>query len=439
MAAWTARAGLPFGRGGPRLLDDPSRLELLGPELLRAEAANAGLLAARGSAADRAALLLDHARLLREHGERAGAPGSLARAARQAEAAAARGRSTDGALEAARASLAAAELAGDGALLESAAARLDAALPCADPVQQARHAAAAAALALRRALHDERPDYAAHGAACDAAVDRWARLVRRRRDLLPELAAARADRAELLVAVALRLRDAAPAARAAADLAELAAALDGARLPVLAGRVARLRAEALTVEGELTGCARRLGEASRLLTDALAELPADHAPVERARLGRALGHAARALADAVEDEAAADTLLEAAVFAFATARAGLAGSDAGALAAQLAFERTAALAARALRRQDPARAREAGRIAEAALRAELLRLDGRREPAAWAAVQVALARLYAAEPGGGRRGEAALALEAALEVFGEAGLRSLAAEAAEALRALRSA
>ncbi len=439
MTAWAAWTGLPFGRA-PRLLDDPSRLDRLDPDLLRAEAAAAGLTAAPRSAPDRAARLLDHARLLRVHGERVGAPESLARAARQAEAAVAAGLPFEGALEGALAALAAAELAGDGALLDAAAARLSEASPGGDPVREAGKAAAVATLKVRTALHEGDDDDAAEAAAaCDDAVGRLARTARRHPLLAAEVAGARASRAELLIGFALRLRDPASAERAAADMADLSCSLDGARLPVLGARIARLRAEALTAAGELTGCARPLADASHLLTATLEASQPRHAPVERARLGRALGHAARALAETCEDGGAADALLEAAGFAFASASTAVAGSGASVLQAQLAFERTAALTARALRPQPPAVAAEARRRAETALRGELIRLDGRREPAAWAAVQVALGRLYAAEPLGARRAEAALAMEEALDVFAEAGLRSLADEAAQALRELRGA
>ncbi len=432
MATWT---GLSFrrGAGDGRLLDDPARLELLGPEMLRAEAAAARLRAARAPASERPGRHLEHARLLREHGERAGAPESLARAARAAEAAGGR----EGALEGALAALAAAALGGEAALLDAADARLAEFGPAVQASPAARAAAASAQLRARRALADGRPDAGlAAAAACDGAVAGLARLVRREPGRTPELIRARLDRAELLVGFALRLRDAAPAARAAADMADLLPRMDPDRLPVLAGRAARLRGEALTAEGELLGCPRRLGEASRLLQDALAALPSDHAPVERARVGRALGHAARALAEACEDGGAADLLLQAAVSAFEGARASLEGAAVPPLTAQLAFERAGALAARALH---GAAGEDAARQAETALRYELMRLDARREPAAWAAVQVALARLYAARGGAGRRAQAALALAGALEVFAEEGLAGLADQAAAALRELRPA
>ncbi len=443
MSVWT---GLPWGRGaeGFRLLDDPARLELLSPEALAQEAAVAGFAAHRAPATGRARLHLDHARLLREHGARAGAPESLARAARAAKAAGAvdaRGRSAlDARLEAAAAALAAAELTADAGLLDSAADHLEGGDAPTDAGAVARLAAARAALASRRALASGSPDEALEsGGLLDGATQALARLRRAAPTadgdiLAAELAGARMERAALLTGFALRLRDPAPAERAAADMADLISTLDGGRRPVLHARAARLRGEALTAEGELAGCPRRLTAASRILSDALDDLPPGHAPVERARLGRALGHAARALAEAAGSPDDALHLDEAAAGAFTAAAAELAGAAAPALRAELAFERALALAGAALRRPEATAAR---RSAEAALRAELNgSAQGRGDPAAWASVQLALGRLYAAEPGLPRRAEAALACEAALDVFGEAGLRTLADSAAEALRGL---
>ena len=438
MAGWT---GLPWGRGaeGFRLSDDPARLELLAPGALEREAVAAGFAGRHAPAASRAAFHLDHARLLRAYGGRIGSPGSLVRAARAAGSAVAadpRGPlAVPAQLEAAAAAIAGAELTGESRLLDTAADHLAAVAAPVDAQGSARLAAVRAAVAGRRALASGSPDEALEaGGLADQATQALARLVRAAPRLVAELAGARMERAALLTGFALRLRDAAPAERAAADMADLLATLDGDRLPVLHARAARLRGEALTAEGELAGCPRRLSAASRVLSGALDELPAGHAPVERARLGRALGHVARALGEAADEAAAASALDAASTGAFTAAAAELGPMDAPVLRAELSFERALALAAGALRRPQTAAARA---VAEAALRAELAGSgEGRVVPTAWAAVQLALGRLYAAEPGAPRRAEAALACEAALEVFAETGHRTLADAAAEALRGL---
>ena len=438
MATWT---GLPFGRGadGFRLLDDPARLELLAPETLETEAVAVGFAVHRAPAADRPRLHLDHARLLREHGLRTGGPEVLVHAVRAAEAAAAcdpRGRSHQPArLEAAAVALASAELTGEAGPLRVAADDLAALVaPPREPAVAARLLALRAALAGRLALQSGDADAALEaGGLLDAATQALARAVRGAPGLSAELAATRMERSALLTGFALRLRDPAPAERAGADMADLSRSLDPDRWPVLRARASRLLGEALTAEGDLTGCPRRLSAASRVLSAALAELPPGHAPVERARLGRALGHAARSLADTSDDTATAQALDAAAAGAFTAAATELGEAPACALRIELAFDRALALAAASLRRPDAAGPR---RTAEAALRAELVSRGGRGDPAAWACVQLALARLYVAEPGAPRRAQAAMACEAALEVFSEGGYRTLADAAAEALRAL---
>ena len=79
--------------------------------------------------------------------------------------------------------------------------------------------------------------------------------------------------------------------------------------------------------------------------------------------------------------------------------------------------------------------------AESAFKIELAAISAKREPAAWALLQVNLARLYEARmditgQDRGERASAAVALNAALDVFGELGLRSLSAVAADALERL---
>src|SRR6185312_2399977 len=81
-------------------------------------------------------------------------------------------------------------------------------------------------------------------------------------------------------------------------------------------------------------------------------------------------------------------------------------------------------------------------IAEAAMKIELSKLQARRDPLGWAVAQLHLARLYEARldltsQDRGRRAAAIVALEAALDVFAEEGLRSLSVIACDALERLR--
>lgn len=419
------------GAPGVRLLDDPARLELLPVDYLRGQAAAAGLEAHRAPATEKSARFFVHARALRDHGRRTGAPESLARAAKSAQAAlnhARNGREAAAArIELARCALDAAELGGDAAMLEAAWSRLAEAEahPPSDPCDVARLGAVRAAFDARRALEGGMVE-AAHAAAAqlDAAAQRLARALRAHPELTAELAQVRCVRAELLTGFALRLRDAALAARAVLDMEDLVATLDADRAPLAAVRAVRLTGEALTAQGELTGEAEPLSRAADLLAAALPEVPAGHSPIDRARIGRALGHAARALGESCDNPG----LYDIADRAFCAAAAELAGAGPLPLAALIAFERAMNLARRGEAHGDVfSKAR-----AEAALKAELVALDAQRSPAAWAATQVALARLYAE----GRRVEAAVALSAALDVFAEEGLMSLAQTAADELKRL---
>ena len=431
MFGWRTEGSASHVTSGVRLLDDASRLDLLPVDLLRAQAAAAGLAANRAPIAERAGRFLVHARALREHGRRAGAPESLARASKSAACALAAARSSRDAcaarVELARCALDAAELGGTPPCLKRPGRDWPEAEahPPAEPACAARLEAVRAVFDGRMAL-DAGTVEGAHAAAAalDAAAARLARAARIHPDLTAELVAVRCARADLLIGFALRLRDASLAARAALDMEGLAQALDAERAPLAAVRAARLHGEALTAQGELTGDAAVLSRAADLLAETLPELPVDHSPVDRARLGRALGHpsarwgrAARALASTTSPSSA-----------FVGAAADLSAAGPLPLAALIAFERAMNLARRGEVRGD-ARARAQ---AEAALKAELVALDARRSPAAWAATQVALARLYAE----GRRAEAAVALSAALDVFAEEGLTSLADTAAQELRRL---
>jgi hypothetical protein len=81
--------------------------------------------------------------------------------------------------------------------------------------------------------------------------------------------------------------------------------------------------------------------------------------------------------------------------------------------------------------------------AEAAMKIELAAARPGRDPVGWALAQLNLARLYEARlditrRDRGERAAAVIALEAALEVFAEAGLRSLAVVAQDALDRVRA-
>lgn len=415
------------------LAADPARMELVDAAALREQAAVLGLSAAQGPAADRGEAMLLQATLLLEHGLRTGAAEDLAKAARLAEKAAEL-LPTEAAgpagLAVALASLLAAEQFGVPAALDSAEQRLvrlaDEAPADEAAVITARRLALEGRVAAARALLAGDIDLGVAAAArCDRAVAALDRLADRFKDLRPEAALARVARAELLTAFASRLREAALAAQAADDLAQVSDRLDPDETPVTFARVEIARGEALVALGELNGDAAALAEAVAALTEALDALPPGWSPVDRARAARAHGLARQALAEATEEAALFDQAAES--FELALVELNAVGDLP--LRAVCAFDRAMALARRAERLHDP----RALDWAEGALKARLVAHDPAGDPVAWASLQVALARIYTVQgqargdAGGGA--QAALALEAAVDVFIERGLKTLAEQA----------
>ncbi|CAN5136790.1 hypothetical protein BH09PSE2_BH09PSE2_12600 [soil metagenome] len=421
--------------GLPRLLvRNPAQLELVDAAMLRAQAAAAGFASAQGADQERAEALLVQSMLLREHGRRTGAAEELAKAADIADRA---GRPNGGVpaearLELALCALAAAELFGDAAALDAAQARLTEAEPAAQTaVQSARRRAAAARANAGRALASGDLDLAIAAAEDhDGAVDALDTLARKDATLRSDAALARTARAELLVGFALRLTEAQLAAQAADDLAQVSDRLDPDLSPLTFCRVETLRGEALCALGELTGDAASLAEGAAALVCALDAAPQAWSPTDRARAARSLGLARQALAEATDEPALYDQAAE----SFDTALLALADAPALPLRAACAFDRALSLARRAEHVGDA----RALAWAEGALKARLAAHDPVVDPVAWACLQVALARLYVlkelASGDPADRAHASLALESAVEVFTERGLKSL-AEAALATAA----
>lgn len=421
---------------------DAALLELLDLRLLAAEAKAADVAAGRISVKDRPARLLEAAIVWREVARRSGDATALRKAAATAEAAAnafeaerriaglARARVEQG-LNA----MLGAELFGDEGL-NAAAERvlLDAA--AAEGVGAALGRAALAGLAGRRALTNGSMEaalsaferYEAPLSALDAA-GKASGAVR--------LAAAehRAVRAEILLGCAARLKDRALADCAATDLKDVVAGLDPTYEPLAYGRIEALRGSILSLQGELSGDVALLAEAVDVMAGALEHVVRDHSPLDWARIQAALGAALQSLGEAGECERA----FEQAVTCFDRALVVLKHQPALSLRAVAANARAACLSRSAELTGDLA----VLDAAEAAFKTELIGLEAGREPVAWAVAQVNLARVYQARAqitgrDEGQRAAAALALEAALEVFAEHGLRSLSDMAARGLETLQA-
>jgi tetratricopeptide (TPR) repeat protein len=421
---------------------DSTLIELLDLRLLHAEGKAADVAAGRMSAKDRAQRRLEAAIVWREVARRSGDPASLRKAAAAAETAASafdRTRRPDGwaraRCEQAFCAMLGVELFGDEGL--NAAAEI-----------AFREARAAARGGLAAALADvgvaamEARVRLAHGdaqaarVACArfdmpiAALESFARRHRVARQLAAE---ARLVRSDLLCGWGARLRDASLLRAAADEAAQAALMVDSAYEPLTWARSEVLRAQALVRLGETSGDIGELADAVSCLADVLDNLARDHSPLDWARVQVSLGQALHALGEAGANEQA----YEQAVTCFDRANLVLKETPTSPLRGQAAGARAACLVRSAELTGDLA----VLDAAEAAMKIELAGVNGGKDPVGWALAQVHLARLYEARMvmTGRDRGErmrAVTALNAALDVFAEHGLRSMSVAAYDALERL---
>ena len=418
---------------------DSSLLELLDLEMLRQEAKAADIAAGRIGAKDRAQRRLEAAIVWREIARRSGDPVALRKAAAGAEAAAelfGRDRRPDGwaraRCEQAFCAMLGAEFFGDEGLNAAAGAAF-----------REAHSAARGGLALPlaevgiaaidgRARMTEGDAQAARVTAArfSAPIVGLKTLTRRCRAARLLSVEARLVRADMLLGWGARLKDRDLIQQALTE-AELAGeGLEPAYEPLSWARTETARGQALVLLGEFTGQVEPIAEAVNLLADALKEVSREHSPLDWARIQMALAQGLQALGEAGANERA----YEQAVTSYDRA--------------SLVFKTIPAIAMRAVAASNRAlcltrSAELSGDLAvldaaEAAFRIELSTIAAGRDPTAWALLQVNLARLYEARMeitgrDNGERAAAALALNAALDVFSELGLRSLSVVAAEAL------
>jgi hypothetical protein len=265
-----------------------------------------------------------------------------------------------------------------------------------------------------------------------AALDAMTRRSQAARSLAAE---ARLIRADLLCGWGARLKDEALLRAAIDDAAGAADRLDLAYEPLTWARAEILRGQALALWGEAAGDIDAVAAGATTLAGALDHLSRDHSPLDWARTQIALAHALQSLGEASADERA----YEQAVTCYDRANLVLKDAPATPLRGLAAGERAMCLARSAELTGDLA----VLDTAEAALKIELAALQPRRDPVAWALVQLHLARLYEARvditgKDRGQRAAAVMALDAALDVFGEQGLRSLSVMASDALERLRA-
>ena len=194
------------------------------------------------------------------------------------------------------------------------------------------------------------------------------------------------------------------------------------------------KAAAKAALGEMTGDLTRLARAVSALANALDSLGRDQSPLDWARGQTTLARALAQLGEATENETAFQKALA------CYDRAGLVLKEAPGLVlrAEAANGRAPGVGARSPSSTGDTKVLDA---AEAAFKHELAAGPHRNDPVAWAMLQVQLGQVYTTRLAltrrdRGERAAAALAFQAALDVFGEEGLRSLAAIAAEGLERL---
>jgi hypothetical protein len=422
---------------------DPSLLELLELNLLVNEARAADVAAARIGADDRPTRQLEAAAIWREIARRTGDAVALRKSASAAELACggygrdqrpqgwARAR-----CEQAAAAVLGAELYGDDGLNAAAdiafaeaqvSGRQGLAAPLADvgrAVIEARTAMMSGdrGLALATAARFDAP--------CEALE-----LHGRKRPMARLMAVqARTDRAEFLAGCGLRLKDPHLLRTAVDGLTLILARVDRDYEPLSWARAITLRATARAALCDLDGEVGVVAQVVDDLVSVLEHVSRDHSPMDWARAQMALAAALQMLAEVGDSTPAFDQALKCLDRALSVfdAQPGL-------------LERANALYRRSsclLRRAELTGKVEALDAAEAALRAELISLNPAADPVGWAVRQLNFARLYEARedlsgPNARERRAAAVALSAALDVFGEHGLRSLSDVALRGLERLR--
>ena len=430
-----------FGRNTrANALAHAERIELLDTAALSAETAQAGLAAHQAAERQRAPRLLEYAFMLREIARRTGDVASLANASRTAERAIKL--ATDEAtrisarIELAHCSLLAADLFGDTLAAETVEVRLaeieaegDLAIDDRIVVMGLK-----ARLLARSALADNDLTAAVDAAgAFDEAVELSDQRLRSTGDGRALAANLRLHRAHMLVGFGVQLKETSLLRQAETDLGQVVAQVDLDRLPITWARAEALRGAALAACGTMGGDEDEISRGAATLGASLAHLPLMYSPLDTASTSHAMGVALMALGEASDD----DRLFDEAITSFDRALEPFEANPEIAQRPVCAYDRATAITRRAERRGDMASLD----YAERAFRAELSGLAASLDPVAWAVVQVALARVYSARAAmtgdEDQRSRATLALSAALDVFTERGLRSLAEVAMSDLDRIR--
>ncbi|WP_331084272.1 hypothetical protein [Phenylobacterium sp.] len=421
---------------------DSSLLELLDSQLLAQEAKAADVAAGRISAKDKPRRRLEAAIVWREVARRTGDAVALRKAAAGAETAAAgfeAAHRKDGwaraRCEQAFCALLGAEIFGDPGLNAAAEvafkdARSSVRGGLAAPLADVGLLAIEGRRMLDSADADQAREFAQRFNAPIMALDAIAKRVTAARALAAE---ARLIRADLLCGWGARLKDGDLLDMAAREAVTAGDRLDNAYEPLTWARAKIMHGQSLALRGETVGDVDALAAGAGALALALDNLTRDHSPLDWARTQVTLAQALQALGETSNDARA----FEHAVSCYDRAAVVLKDTPTLPLRGQTAGARAVCLARQAEITGD----RAVLDAAETAMKVELANLSPRRDPVGWALAQLHLARLYEARIAmtgveNGERAAALMALDVALDVFADHGLRSLSVLAYDAVERL---
>jgi tetratricopeptide (TPR) repeat protein len=246
---------------------------------------------------------------------------------------------------------------------------------------------------------------------------------------------ARVDRAELLSACGARLKDTLLLRMALDGLTRAGAQIDPAYEPLTWARVAIAHGQTRAALGEMDGDIAEISEAITGLVAVLEQISRDHSPFDWAQAQLALAEALQMLGEAGDAARAFDQALS----CYDRALMVLADQPMLPLRAAAAHSRVVCLVRRAELTCDLESLDEA----ESSLRVELTLANPVKDPVAWAVRQLSFAQICEARTAITRRegktdAAVGLALSAALDVFSERGMRTLADTAARGLERLRA-
>jgi len=419
-------------RNQGRIEPDQSLYELMNLKLLITQGRALDIEGGRVSTKDRFAPYLEAAQIWREYARRTGDPVAVRRAAAAAENAGKEAKSVNEAasavLEQAQTCILSVDLFESYELLsvtEDLLAGGRAAISNDEPLRARFNrveSQLASRLATQNGMGDDLELALLAMSHIDRAIERADVRVQQTHAAADkiEAALARFERADLLMKVGMDRCDSSLMNAVIKDFQALQARLDPAYEPVTFARVRLRLAQAHLFKGEIEGRPEIISEGVALLSQDDASVDYEHSPLDWVVHQQTLAMGLQALAELTLSEEVYEKAML--VYDIAMKRP---LQHSLSLRSQIANNRAGCLAKHAELKGDMTSLD----VAEAAFKAELRRVKPNEDPVGWAILQTNLARLYVARGDITgfmiERAEAAYALEAALEIFTERGLKVL--------------